>query len=173
MSIVEENFKKGITKGENTFIAESASVLGNITLGNNVGIWYNVVIRGDINDITIGDNSNIQDGSVVHVGYKEPVKVGKNVTIGHNVILHGCTVYDNCLIGMGAILLNGSVVEENAIVAAGSIVPQGKVVKSGTLYMGSPAKYVRDLTENDLKHIQKNAEEYVNLIDTYNKLGIK
>ena len=173
MSIIEENLKKGITKGNNTFIAESASVVGNVTLGDNVGIWYNVTIRGDINSITIGDNSNVQDGSVVHIGYKETVVVGKNVTIGHNVILHGCTVQDNCLIGMGAILLNGSVVEENAIVAAGSVVPQGKVVKSGTLFMGTPAKYIRDLTEDDFKHIKNNAEEYVNLINTYNKLGIK
>lgn len=173
MNIVEENLKKGVTKGKNTFIADTAKVLGNVTLGDNVGVWYNVTIRGDINYIEIGDNSNIQDGSVVHIGYKEPVIVGKNVTIGHNVILHGCTVQDNCLIGMGAILLNGSVVEENAIVAAGSVVPQGKVVKSGTLFMGSPAKYIRDLTEDDFNHIKRNAEEYVNLIETYNKLGIK
>ncbi len=173
MNIVEENLKKGVTKGKNTFIADTAKVLGNVTFGDNVGVWYNVTIRGDINSISIGDNANIQDGSIIHVGYKEPVIVGKNVTVGHNVILHGCQVHDNCLIGMGAILLNGSIVEENAIVAAGSIVPQGKVVKSGTLFMGSPAKYVRDLTENDLKHIQRNAEEYVNLIEIYNKLGIK
>ena len=173
MNIVEENLKKGVTKGKNTFIADTAKVLGNVTFGDNVGVWYNVTIRGDINSISIGDNANIQDGSIIHVGYKEPVIVGKNVTVGHNVILHGCQVHDNCLIGMGAILLNGSIVEENAIVAAGSIVPQGKVVKSGTLFMGSPAKYVRDSTENDLKHIQRNAEEYVNLIEIYNKLGIK
>ena len=173
MNIVEENLKKGVTKGKNTFIADTAKVLGNVTFGDNVGVWYNVTIRGDINSISIGDNANIQDGSIIHVGYKEPVIVGKNVTVGHNVILHGCQVHDNCLIGMGAILLNGSIVEENAIVAAGSIVPQGKVVKSGTIFMGSPAKYVRDLTENDLKHIQRNAEEYVNLIEIYNKLGIK
>lgn len=173
MGIVEENLKKELIKGKNVFIADSASVLGNVILGDNVGIWYNVTIRGDINSITIGDNSNIQDGSVVHIGYKEPVIVGKNVTVGHNVTLHGCIVHDNCLIGMGAILLNGSVVEENAIVAAGSIVPQGKIVKSGTLFMGSPAKYIRDLTESDLAHIQRNAEEYVSLINIYNKLGIK
>lgn len=173
MNIVEENLKKGVTKDKSTFIADTAKVLGNVTLGDNVGVWYNVTIRGDINSITIGDNSNIQDGSIIHVGYKEPVIVGKNVTVGHNVILHGCKVHDNCLIGMGAILLNGSIVEENTIVAAGSIVPQGKVVKSGTLFMGAPAKYVRDLTEDDLKYIQRNAEEYVNLIEIYNKLGIK
>ena len=157
MNIVEENLKKGVTKGKNTFIADTAKVLGNVTFGDNVGVWYNVTIRGDINSISIGDNANIQDGSIIHVGYKEPVIVGKNVTVGHNVILHGCQVHDNCLIGMGAILLNGSIVEENAIVAALSIVQQGIVVKSGTLFMGSPAKYVRDLTENDLKHIQRNA----------------
>ncbi len=173
MSIVEENLLKGLTKGSNTFIAESASIVGNVTLGDNVGVWYNVAMRGDINSITIGNNSNIQDGTVVHVGYKEAVVVGENVTIGHSVILHGCTVQDNCLIGMGAILLNGSVVEENAIVAAGSIVPQGKVVKSGTLFMGSPAKFVRDLKEEDLIHIKKNAEEYVNLVNIYNKMNIK
>ncbi len=173
MSIVEENLLKGVTKGKNTFIAESASIVGNVTLGDNVGVWYNVTMRGDINSITIGDNSNIQDGTVVHVGYKEAVTVGKNVTVGHNVNLHGCTVEDNCLIGMGAIILNGAVIEKNAIVAAGSIVPQGKTVKSGTLFMGSPAKFVRDLSEDDLKHIQKNADEYVNLVNIYNKLGIK
>lgn len=173
MSIVEENLKKGVTKGKNYFIADNARLIGNITLGENTGIWYNVSMRGDINSITIGDNSNVQDGSVVHVGYKEPVIVGKNVTVGHNVILHGCTVHDNCLIGMGAIILNGAVVEENSIVAAGSVVPQGKVVKSGTLFMGAPAKYVRDLTQADYDHIKRNADEYVNLVYTYNKLGIK
>lgn len=173
MNIVEENLKKGLTKGNNTFIAKTASVLGNVTLGDNVGIWYNVTIRGDINYISIGNNSNIQDGSVVHVGYKEAVIVKENVTVGHNVILHGCTVHSNCIIGMGAILLNGSIVEENAIVAAGSLVPQGKVVKSGTLYVGSPAKYVRDLTAEDMKYIKKNADEYVSLISIYNNLGIK
>lgn len=173
MNIVEENLLKGVTKGNNTFIASSASVIGNVTLGDNVGVWYNVTMRGDINSISIGDNSNIQDGSVVHVGYKEAVEVGKNVTVGHNVNLHGCIVQDNCLIGMGAIILNGAVIEENSIVAAGSIVPQGKTVKAGSLFMGSPAKFVRELTEDDLKHIKKNAEEYVKLVNTYNKLGIK
>lgn len=169
MNKVEKNLQTGLKFGENVFIADNVSIVGNVTLGNNVGIWYNTVIRGDIAEIVIGDGSNIQDGSVLHVGYDEPLIVGKNVTVGHNVNLHGCKVHDNCLIGMGSIILNGAVIEENAIIAAGSIVPPKKVVKSGTLYMGSPAKYARDLTEADINHIKKNAEEYMGLIPIYNK----
>lgn len=159
--------------GENVFIAHNATVFGNVKIGNNVSIWYHTTIRGDINRIEIGDGSNIQDGSVLHVGVHEPCIVGKNVTVGHNVNLHGTKVGDNCLIGIGAILLNGSVVEDNAIVAAGSVVPPGKVVKSNSLYMGSPAKFVKELTEENYNHIKANAQEYVDLITLYRELGIK
>lgn len=170
---VIKNLEIGVSKTDSTFIAHSASIVGNVKLGKDVTIWYNTALRGDINSIEIGDGSNIQDGTVVHVGYKEAVVVGKNCTIGHSVILHGTTVHDNCLIGMGAILLNGSVIGENTIVAAGSLVPQNKVLEGGKLYMGSPAKYVRDLTPEDIEKIKNNGEEYINLGKIYREKGIK
>ena len=173
MGVVEENLKIGLSKTDTTFIAHSADIVGNVKLGKDVTVWYNTTLRGDINTIEIGDGSNVQDGTTVHVGYVEPVVVGKNCTIGHGVILHGTRVHDNCLIGMGAILLNGSVIEENTIVAAGSLVPQNKVLKGGALYMGSPAKYVRDLTPEDIEKIKKNGEEYVHLGQIYREKNIK
>jgi Carbonic anhydrases/acetyltransferases, isoleucine patch superfamily len=150
-----------IKLAKNTFISKYSVVLGNVELEENVSIWPKTVLRADIEYIKIGQGSNVQDGSVLHPNHGKPVIVGKNVTIGHNAIVHGCTVGDNCLIGMGAIILDGAVIENNCIVAAGSLVAPGKTVKSGTLVMGNPAKYVRDLVEKDFEHIKINAEEYV------------
>ena len=150
-----------IKLSKNTFISKYSAIIGNVELGENVSIWPKVVIRADIEYIKIGDNSNVQDGSVLHPNHGKPVIVGKNVTIGHNAIVHGCKVGDNCLIGMGAIILDGAVIEDNCIVAAGSIVPPGKVVSKGTLWMGAPAKFFRNLTDDDFKHVQVNADEYV------------
>ena len=146
---------------KNIFISKYSVIIGNVELGENVSVWPKAVIRADIEYIKIGDNSNVQDGSVLHPNHGKPVMIGKNVTIGHNAIVHACKVGDNCLIGMGAIILDGAVIEDNCIIAAGSIVPPDKVVSKGTLWMGSPAKFFRNLTEDDFKHVQVNADEYV------------
>ncbi|SHM81759.1 Carbonic anhydrase or acetyltransferase, isoleucine patch superfamily [Caldanaerovirga acetigignens] len=149
------------------FIAPTADVIGDVTIGENSSVWHRAVIRGDINGIKIGANSNIQDGTVIHVTETHPVTVGDNVTVGHNAILHGCTVKDNALIGMGAIVLDGAVIGEGALVGAGSLVPEGKEIPPYSLALGVPAKVIRELTKEQLEAIKKNAEEYVRLSKKY------
>ena len=145
----------------NVFIAHGAVVLGDVQLGENVGIWYNATVRGDREPIRIGRGSNIQDNCVVHVDAGYPVSVGENVTVGHGAILHGCTVEDNSLIGMGAILLNGCHIGKNCIVAAGALVTQGTVVPDGSLVLGNPAKVKRAVTEEEIAANKNNAALYV------------
>ena len=152
---------------ESVFVAESASIIGQVEVSENASLWYNCVLRGDIDYIRIGRNSNIQDGVIVHVDRGQPCIVGDNVTVGHNAILHGCKVCNNCLIGMGAIILNNAVVEEGAQVGAGSVVPPGRVVTAGTLYLGIPAKKVRNLTDDDRKHMNENIQIYLQLAKGY------
>lgn len=148
---------------ETVFIAEGARVCGNVTLEDGVNIWYNAVLRGDEGDITVGENSNVQDNAVLHGA----VNMGKGVTVGHGAIVHACTVGDNCLIGMGAIILNDAVIGENSIVGAGALVTKGKVFPAGSLIMGSPAKAVRELSTEEIEGIRKNALEYVRLSGTH------
>lgn len=148
---------------EKAFISKHCFVSGNVEIADNVSVWPMAVIRADIEPIIIGENSNVQDGSIIHPNHGKPVIVGKNVTIGHNAIVHDCTIGDNCLIGMGAILLDGVVVEDDCVIAAGSIVLSGKVVSKGSLWMGAPAKFFRNTNENDLQHALRNAKEYVDL----------
>ncbi|MCL2389131.1 MAG: gamma carbonic anhydrase family protein [Elusimicrobia bacterium] len=145
------------------FIHSSAVLIGDITLGENVSVWPNVTIRADIDKITIGKNTNIQDGVVLHPGHARPVIVGENVTVGHNAILHGCTIGNNCLIGMGAVLLDGCVIGDNCVVGAGALVPEGKVIESGKLAIGMPAKVVRDLNESEILRVSGSSAEYIEL----------
>ena len=155
--------------GKNCFLAETAAIIGDVTIGDDCSIWYGTVLRGDVNTITIGNKVNIQDGAVIHTLYKRSVtKIGNNVSIGHNATIHGATIEDNCLIGMGAVVME-SVVGENCIIAAGSVLPAGKTIESGSMVMGVPAKAVRKLTSEEIAGIKENAEVYVKLAKVFAK----
>lgn len=142
-----------------TYIAPNATVVGEVILGNHVNIWYGAVLRGDSGAITVGDGTNIQDNAVVH----EKTVIGKNCTIGHGAIVHGCTVGDGCVIGMGAIVLTGAVLGENCLVGAGAVVTGKTVAPAGSLLLGSPAKVVRQLTEEEINENLHSAEHYIAL----------
>ena len=148
---------------ENVFIAPGAFVIGDVKLGENVGIWYNAVVRGDSNAIEIGDNTNVQDNATIHTDADFPVHIGNGVTIGHNAIVHGCTVGDNSVIGMGSIILNGAVIGENCIVGAGALVTGKLCVPANSLVLGNPAKVVRELTEAEIGSNRANAAHYVEM----------
>ena len=149
------------------FVAESADIIGDVTAEKNSSIWYNCTIRGDIAPIKIGKNSNIQDNSVIHVNHETPTIVGNNVTVGHRVLLHACTIEDGCLIGMGAIILDNSVIGSESIVGAGALVTMGKNFPPRSLILGSPAKTVRTLTEEEVESIRKNVASYVEISKEY------
>ena len=135
---------------EDCFVAENATIVGDVSFGKECSVWFNVVVRGDVNYIKVGDKVNIQDGAVIHCTYeKHPTEIGNNVSIGHNAIVHGCKVQDNVLIGMGAIVMDNCIIESNSIVAAGSVVTQNTVVESGTIYAGIPARKVKDINASD------------------------
>lgn len=156
-----KNLKDKIPKiHEETFIAENAIVIGNVSIDQGSSIWYGAVARGDIAPITIGKYSNVQDNATVHVGYNEPTVIGDYVVIGHNAIVHGCTLGNNVLIGMGAIVLNGASVGDNCIIAAGALVTQNKVIPPNSMVMGSPGKVVRQVTEEDIQAVKNNAISY-------------
>ncbi|WKY45319.1 gamma carbonic anhydrase family protein [Eubacteriaceae bacterium ES2] len=153
--------------GKTVFIAKSADVVGRVKLGNYVSIWFQAVLRGDVDSITIGDRTNIQDGTVVHVAPGHPTVIGDGVSVGHNAIIHGCAIGDNVLVGMGAIILNGAQIGDNSIVGAGALVTQGKVFPPNSLIIGSPAKAVRVLSEEEIQAIRDNAEEYLDTMKGY------
>lgn len=145
---------------QDTFIAENATVIGDVNIGQGSSIWYNAVLRGDIQNISIGEYSNIQDNATVHTGYKEASKLGDYTVVGHNAIIHGCTIGNNCLIGMGAIILNGAIIGDNSIIGAGTVVTEGKVIAPNSLVMGLPGKVIRSVTEEEIKAVRENALEY-------------
>lgn len=149
------------------FLAAGAMLIGRVFLEENVNIWFNAVVRGDVNQIRIGANTNIQDLSVLHVTDKYPLTIGKNVTIGHSAILHGCDIGDGSLIGMGAKVLDGVKIGKNTLVAAGSVIAPGKVFPDGVMLMGSPAKVKRDLTEEEIRGISNHYKSYVDLAKQY------
>lgn len=157
------HYKKSYPElGSDVFVASGAKLIGDVKIDIGSSVWYNCVIRGDIHYIKIGKDTNIQDGSVLHVTYdKHPLNIGDYVTVGHNVTLHGCTINNSCLIGMGSVLLDGCTIEENAVVAAGSVVKQGFVVPSGKLVAGVPAKVIRDLSKDEIDGIRASALHYV------------
>ncbi len=145
------------------YTAPGAHMIGNVTIGAGSSVWYNAVIRADEAEVIIGNNTNIQDLVMVHVDANHPAVLGDGVTVGHSAIVHGCTVEDNVIVGMGAILLNGCRIRKNSIVGAGALVTQGKDFPEGSLILGSPAKAVRQLTPEEIEGIRRNAEVYVKL----------
>lgn len=148
---------------EDCYVAENATIVGDVRFGSQCSVWFNAVLRGDVNSIQIGNKVNIQDGAVVHCTYqKHPTVIGNNVSIGHNAIVHGCVIHDNVLIGMGAIVMDNCVVESNAIVAAGAVITQNTVVASGTIWAGVPAKKVKDINQSDFAgEIERISNNYV------------
>ncbi len=149
--------------GEDCYIAENATIVGEVTMGDQCSVWFNAVIRGDVNYIKMGNKVNIQDGAVIHCTYqKYPTIIGNNVSVGHNAIVHGCTIHDNVLIGMGAIVMDNCVVESNSIIAAGAVVTQNTHVEAGTIYAGVPAKKVKDIRQELISgEIDRIANNYV------------
>lgn len=144
------------------FLASGSKIIGDVQIGENASVWYNTVIRGDVNYVRIGNDSNVQDNSMLHVTNKRfPLVIGNGVTIGHSVTLHGCTLKDHCFIGMGAVILDGAVIEEKSMVAAGALVKQGFVVPTGKLAAGVPARIIRDLTKEEMEEFEKSAARYV------------
>lgn len=152
------------------FIADNATIIGDVTIGEQSSIWYNVVIRGDVNHIVIESNTNIQDGSILHVTHDEyPLYIGPYVTVGHGTILHGCKIESNCLIGMGAVIMDGAVVGSDSIIGARALVTPGMKIPSNTLVIGSPAKIKRPVTNEEMKMIQEHAKNYQVYAQSYFK----
>lgn len=148
---------------EDCYIAENATIVGDVNIGQQCSIWFNAVLRGDVNYIKIGDKVNIQDGAVVHCTYqKHPTIIGNNVSIGHNAIVHGCTIHDNVLVGMGAIIMDNCTVHSNTIIAAGAVITQNTVVESGAIYAGVPAKKVKNIDQSNFAtEIDRISNNYV------------
>lgn len=149
--------------GEDCFIAENATLVGEVSMGDQCSIWFNAVVRGDVNFIKMGNKVNVQDGAVIHGTYqKSPTTIGDNVSIGHNAIVHGCTIKDNVLVGMGSILMDDCIVESNSIIAAGAVLTKGTHVESGTIYAGMPAKKIKDISpELSAGEIDRIANAYI------------
>lgn len=146
---------------DSAWVAESGQVMGGVTMAADSSVWFGATVRGDTEHITIGEGSNIQDGSVLHADYGTPLTVGKNVTVGHMVVLHGCTIGDESLIGIGAVVLNGAKIGKNCLVGAGSLVTEGKEFPDGSMIMGTPAKVVRQLTPEQIQGLRESAKRYI------------
>ena len=149
--------------GEGVRIMPGAQIIGNVHIGQGTSIWYNAVIRADEEKVDIGENTNIQDLVMIHVDREYPVKVGNGVTVGHGAILHGCTIEDNVLIGMGSIIMNGAHIGKNCIIGAGTLVPGGTEIEEGMVAFGNPVKVRRSVSEEEIRHIQESAETYARL----------
>ncbi len=147
--------------GDKTWVAPNATIIGDVHLGANVSIWWNATLRGDNDPIHIGDNSNIQDGSVLHTDEGVPMHIGKNVTVGHLVMLHGCTVGDGSLIGIGSVILNRAVIGQSCIVGANTLIAEGKIFPDRCLIVGSPGKVIRQLSDEEVARLQDSAAHYV------------
>jgi carbonic anhydrase/acetyltransferase-like protein (isoleucine patch superfamily) len=163
--------------GKDVYIDPQAAVIGDVVIGDDTSIWPMAVLRGDVNTITIGSACSIQDGAILHVVHNGPYTpggipliLGNGITVGHQAVLHGCTIDDYCLIGMGALILDGARIEKHVMVAAGSIVTPGKVLESGHLYLGNPARVLRPLTVKEIEHLEYSAAHYVRLKNKYLKV---
>ncbi|MDP3312025.1 gamma carbonic anhydrase family protein [Lutibacter sp.] len=155
--------------GTDCFIAENAVIIGEVTMGDQCSVWYNAVVRGDVHYIKIGNKVNIQDGVIIHATFqKSPTTIGNNVSIGHNAMVHGCTVHDDVLIGMGAIIMDDCIVESNSIIAAGAVVTKGTHIKSGSIYAGVPAVKVKDISQELIAgEIHRIADNYIKYAGWY------
>ena len=149
--------------GHSCYLADNATIIGDVQMGNECSIWFQAVVRGDVNGIVFGDRVNVQDGAIIHCTYeKAATKIGNNVSIGHRAIVHGCTIYDNVLVGMGAIVMDNAIVESNVLIAAGSVILENSLLESGYLYAGVPAKKIKPLGNDLLKgQIERIATNYV------------
>jgi carbonic anhydrase/acetyltransferase-like protein (isoleucine patch superfamily) len=153
---------------DSCFIEDTAVVIGDVVMGENCSVWFHAVIRGDVNSIRIGDRTNVQDLSMLHVTHDiHPLSIGHDVTVGHNVVLHGCTIKDRVLVGMGAIIMDGAVIGEDSVVGAGALVVEGTVVPPKSVILGSPARIRRSVTDEELAWIKESAENYVRYARTY------
>lgn len=163
MALIKEVRGKSPVIPNDCYVAENATIIGDVTFGAECSVWFNAVVRGDVHYIKTGNKVNIQDGAVIHCTYqKHPTEIGNNVSIGHNAIVHGCTLHDNVLVGMGAIIMDNCVVESNCIIAAGAVVTQGTRVESGTIYAGVPARKVKDINASDFAgEIERISNNYV------------
>lgn len=151
--------------GEGYYFSENATIIGDVTMGINCSVWFNAVVRGDVNYIKMGDNVNVQDGAIIHATYKTcPTVIGNSVSIGHNALVHGCTIHNNVLVGMGSIIMDNCIVESNSIIAAGAVVTEGTHIKEGSIYAGIPAKKIKsvspELFKNKIERIAKNYLKY-------------
>jgi len=153
--------------GKNVKLAKSAIILGNVKIGDNCSVWHNAVVRCEETSIYIGDNTNIQDNCVLHVDPYNEISIGSFVTIGHGAIVHGCTIGNNVLIGMGAIVMNGAIIHDNCIIGAGALVTEGKEIEEGSIIVGNPGKFARKVSARDIEHIRMNAEHYVEISREY------
>ena len=152
---------------ESAYVADSAQVMGDVHLGAHASVWFGAVIRGDTERITVGEGSNIQDGSVLHADFGAPLTIGKYVTVGHKVMLHGCSIGDESLVGIGAVILNNAKIGKNCLVGAGSLVTEGKVFPDGSVIMGSPAKLVRTLSPEQMQALRITAQHYIDNAKRY------
>ena len=157
---------------ESAWVAEGAQVMGNVRMAADASVWFGCVLRGDTETISIGEGSNIQDGSVLHADHGKPLTVGKRVTVGHQVMLHGCTIGDESLIGIGAVILNGAVIGKNCLVGARALVTEGKTFPDGSMILGSPAKVVRQLSPEEIEGLRRSARHYVDNAKRFAK-GLK
>ncbi len=166
--------------GNNCFVAPNATIVGDVVMGDDCSVWFSTVIRGDVHYIRMGNKVNVQDGAVIHCTYqKNPTEIGNNVSIGHNALVHGCTIHDDVLIGMGAIVMDRCVIHSNAIIAAGAVLLEGTVVEAGSIYAGVPAKKVKDISKElihtEIERIANNYIKYASWFNEHNEVpgGIK
>jgi len=163
MALIKTILDKTPTWGSGCYFSENSTIVGDVIMGDNCSIWFNAVLRGDVHYIRMGNKVNVQDGAIIHCTYKKaPTEIGNNVSIGHNALVHGCTIHDNVLIGMGAIVMDGVIIESNSLIAAGAVVLEGTVVKSGSVMAGVPAKKVKEVSPELFKgEISRIADNYI------------